>query len=262
MTKKIVSLIIARNEESNIEQCIAALQNQTYDSEIVLIDDGSTDNTVDRSMNAGVAHVYPYKPTHLESWLDCAEFGLVHDFAMTKAFFCGADYIMIMGADHILAEDYVEILRNEMEKDKNIFCCSGVIKNEKHYISGSGRMYRHSILDRHKIRFRNANGWEDLIMLEGMEHGYNVKVFDDAKSHTLRKTSSNYTKKNALTTGAFYKETGAGPFFICARVMNMTRHGRRDGLWVLLGYMKAQKNRLGNYSWYYTRRMKDKLIKR
>ena len=56
---KITILLPAYNEEANIGETISKIRNLYPDFEILVVDDGSTDNTLKIAMDAG-ANVWPH----------------------------------------------------------------------------------------------------------------------------------------------------------------------------------------------------------
>ncbi len=96
--------IIAKNEEKYIGECLRRLS--TYDWEIVVVDTGSTDNTVNiaRSYTANVYHF---------DWVN--DFSAARNFSISKA---SNDYILVVDCDEYLEKDDAtdELIKHLTEK--------------------------------------------------------------------------------------------------------------------------------------------------
>ncbi len=106
MEQPLISLIIPMyNAEKYVRQCISCIKNQTYKNiDIVLVDDGSIDNTVELCMRA-VTDMPNVKLIRTENHgasaarntgLDCAD----------------GEYVVFADVDDYFCEDYIEYLAN------------------------------------------------------------------------------------------------------------------------------------------------------
>lgn len=94
--------IIARNEERHIEECLKALK--PYHCEIVLVDTGSTDNTL--TLAAG----YTDQIYHFD-W--CDDFSAAKNYAVSKA---SNDWILSIDCDEYLESIDIKKLSALMER--------------------------------------------------------------------------------------------------------------------------------------------------
>ena len=108
------SFIIARDEESSIIETINSLQRQTQDVyPIVVVDDGSVDSTSERAVEKGCQVVR--LPYHEESFVGRPELANVCNAGLERIERHGTpDFVLQMGADHILSDDYVEKILSRM----------------------------------------------------------------------------------------------------------------------------------------------------
>ncbi|WP_243139985.1 tetratricopeptide repeat-containing glycosyltransferase family 2 protein [Romboutsia faecis] len=88
--------MIVKNEENVIDRCLNSVKNVV--DEIIIVDTGSTDNTVAKAENLG-AIVYKFK------WID--DFAEARNYSFSKA---TKDYILWLDADDILEDDDVKKL--------------------------------------------------------------------------------------------------------------------------------------------------------
>lgn len=88
MSHPISVCIIAKNEEKNIGQCLAALE--PYDFEIILVDTGSTDRTKE------IAERYADKIVDFE-WIN--DFSAARNFSLAQA---SHDYVLVLDCDEVI----------------------------------------------------------------------------------------------------------------------------------------------------------------
>lgn len=102
---KISLCMIAKNEEAWIEQCIKSVSSIIW--EIILVDTGSTDNTVERAKSLGA------KVFHFE-WTN--HFAQARNYSISKAL---GDWILVLDADEVIAErDLKELQRLTLDRTK------------------------------------------------------------------------------------------------------------------------------------------------
>ncbi len=115
MLKLSVPLIV-KNEEKRIKDC---LDNLTWANEVILVDTGSTDKTIEIARNYPNVTIFEEKfDVYFEAkdkWLFC--FDKARNFALSK---CTQDYILILDADErIYNPELLEFLMTA-EKEKTI----------------------------------------------------------------------------------------------------------------------------------------------
>ena len=97
--------IIAKNEESHIEECLKRLV--PYHFEIIVVDTGSTDRTVELSKKY-TEHIYHF------DWVD--DFSAARNFSISKASY---DWILVVDCDEYLTKlDLAEINKIILDKQK------------------------------------------------------------------------------------------------------------------------------------------------
>jgi N-acetylglucosaminyltransferase len=102
--KRIEVVIAARNEEERIGDTLRSLQKQTLPpTRVIVVNDGSTDATGRIALELGCEVVeLPYHPS---SYLGRPELAGVFNAGLRQVS-TDAGYLMILGADHALPEDY------------------------------------------------------------------------------------------------------------------------------------------------------------
>ena len=111
MAIKISACVITKNEERNMPRWLECMSSVA--DEIIVVDTGSTDNTVQLAKSAG-AKLYNFK------WIN--DFAAAKNYAIEQA---TGDWILFLDADESFTEDAQKSLRNELErfhKDPSIAC--------------------------------------------------------------------------------------------------------------------------------------------
>lgn len=137
-----VALIVARNEEERISRVISALKSQTFPiNKVVLVNDGSTDETATIAERLG--GIVMSLPFHEESLVGTPELDIRWNVGLYTVIEHSPDYVLLMGGDHVLPENYIEELLEKMT-DK-IVIASGRIEGEPYTENaprGSGRLVK------------------------------------------------------------------------------------------------------------------------
>ncbi len=192
---EVIAVIIARNEEKNIAETISSLKQQTFSiNKIIVVNDGSIDKTgkIAREMGCIIVDL----PYHEESFVGRPELAERWNAGLRIAEKYNPDYILILGADHVLPEDYVEQIIRRMEANSKLVVASGHIKGEPYSEfspRGSGRIIKVSWLKKEfgSLSFPVCWGWEAYILLRALKSGYEVKCFHEIESETRRHTGLN-----------------------------------------------------------------------
>lgn len=106
MNKKVSVVIAAYNAESNIEECLTSLCNQTVIPNIIVVNDGSTDSTVDRILS------FKRKtPKANVTVITQSNQGVAS--ARNKGLsYVQSNYVTFVDSDDIVKPDYIETLLN------------------------------------------------------------------------------------------------------------------------------------------------------
>jgi len=188
--KKVVALIVARNEEKNIFNVISALKNQTLPiSNIVFVDDGSIDKTV--NIAESLDCILLSLPFHKENLVGTPDLSIRWNIGLKTVIKYSPDYVLLMGGDHILHKNYVEELLNNMTG--KIIIASGRISGEgfkKTAPRGSGRLVKVSFwMNINKMQYPINYGWESWILFKAMQQGFETRCFRNIITKIERPTS-------------------------------------------------------------------------
>ncbi len=149
---KLSSVLIVKNEAANIERCLKSL---SFADEIVVLDTGSTDNTVE------ICKKYTDKIYTLDKW---EGFGKAKQTAVNYAKY---DWILSIDADEVVTSELAEkihIILNNPDSDayaikRNSFYLGKMIKH-----SGWNKDYPKRLFNKKKSHFNDAKVHESVIV--------------------------------------------------------------------------------------------------
>jgi len=237
---KVVAVIVARNEEDVIEKTITAIRLQSHKIwQIVVIDDGSTDETTRIVKEMGCTLIS--LPYHSESLVGKPQLAIRWNIGFEQAELFEPDYILILGADHILPENYVERLLKRMN-DK-IVIASGRLEGEifkETMPRGSGRLIDVKFWRKvGGLKFPIIYGWEPYIVYKAQSIGFETRAFRDIVSKT-RKVSGGTSK--AESYGRAMKELGYYSVHAIARSLLLSLKNPKEGFIMAYNFFKRSRN--------------------
>lgn len=228
MIDEVSAFIIARNEEKDIERTLKGLMLQKYPlREIVVINDGSTDKTrhiVEAYQGATYLIKIVDLPDHEESYVGRWELGRSINYGLREIRRGGVpDWILQMGADHVLPDNYISELVNRMTDEIRI--SSGTYENVNLNIDtpiGSGKLIDAKLWDLFNgMVYPEKYGYESWIDYRFRKEGFKVSRHDDLITE-CRPIRMNKTK--AYNWGkSTYALGGTFPFAIL-KALSLRRH--------------------------------------
>lgn len=231
---RVSAVIVARNEEKDIEKTIRGLQDQTVELNIVLIDDGSTDGTPELAKASGI-HTLSL-PFHRESYVGNPAIALRFNIGLDYLRRYSPDFVLIMGGDHWIPPDYVESVINQMGGIRSkIVVASGSIRGQpSNTPRGSGRIVNVPFWEgANRMNYPLRQGWESWLVSKALMEGYEVRHFDypSSVSRETRKGS-----KKMMGRGRGMYALGYHPYYALARGFWLMLKRPRSGLSMLWGY--------------------------
>ncbi len=106
MTASLTVLVATRNEELNIERCLASVSGLA--SQVLILDSESSDGTVGIARRYGEVHPLPYDHSRIIPW--------IFQWALDNLDIQG-DWILILEADQALTSELRDELRTLLEQD-------------------------------------------------------------------------------------------------------------------------------------------------
>lgn len=233
----------ARNEENFIGKTLAALFDQhTRPSKVIVVNDGSTDRTADIASAAGAEVVdMPDRGYNVQGMPVLA--GVINrglQLLQARGYGNDGDYVLILGADHVLPPNYITAVLDAMAADRKLALCSGVIAGERSIVPrGSGRVVRADFWQSIGFRYPENYGFETYLVLKAQQQGYKVKVLRDLVTQTLRKTGRNYKKSVYISYGKSLRALGYSRLYSAARIGLVSIKNPKGGFYMLQGYMSG-----------------------
>ncbi len=183
-------MIVARNEEEHISKVISALKSQTLPlNNIVLVDDGSTDETATLAEKFGCIIIS--LPFHEESLVGSPDLAKRWNVGLNTVVEYSPDYVLLIGGDHVLPENYVVELLEKMTDE--IVVASGRIEGEPYTENqprGSGRLVKASFwIKENEMQYPVSHGWESWLLFKAMKMGFETRCFRDITSKIERPTT-------------------------------------------------------------------------
>lgn len=200
MKEELVSVIIpAYNVGDYIEECIQSILCQTYKNyEIIIIDDGSTDNTYDIGCNLAIENAR-LKIYHQEN----QGVSIARNVGMQKA---NGKYYIFVDADDVVAPQYIEVLVAGIEKadmgmigftsEREVLateantsfiydCATNIIENILCGTNYDGylwnKIFQRTVIEKHNLKFSpNIVVWEDMLfVLEYLKNCNQIAISND-----------------------------------------------------------------------------------
>lgn len=121
---KCAVIVAAYNEEKNIAICLDNLLGQTYSNlEIWVVDDGSTDKTVDIIEAYAKSHNnIHYIVQENKGAAKAREIGILH---------CDTEFVTFLDADDLLSQDAISLAMTEFDKNIDIVLYNLAISQNK-----------------------------------------------------------------------------------------------------------------------------------
>lgn len=182
------AVVIARDEGEGIRACLESLRKQTLTPILVVVNDGSLDNTGDIALE--YADILVNLPRHEESWAGRPELASVFNAGFNALREMDVDYVLVSGADTVYPLTYLESIVSRM-REGDIVLASGVVRGER--ISwmprGTGRVIEARWFKSIGFRYPLNYGFEAYLVYKALSMGKRVAVFPDLIIETSRKTS-------------------------------------------------------------------------
>lgn len=218
--KKVSIIIPIYNSENYIEKCVESIVNQSYRNiEIILINDGSTDNSLEKIKKLSIKH------SNIR-FFDQKNHGV--SYSRNKGIqYASGEYVMFVDNDDYIDEDYVEVFVKSIEKGNYDYVIGGykrvdvndkilmkkVFKDEKWsfymFITPWGKIFNRKFLLDNKIEFLKVKMGEDIyfnvLAISYSDKstvinyaGYNWLYNEESVSNTIHTKNTDSNKKDLL----------------------------------------------------------------
>jgi glycosyltransferase involved in cell wall biosynthesis len=234
---KISTIIPARNEECFIGETLSALLKQEIlPDRIIVVNDGSEDNT-----NKIAATFQEVEVINIENRGFNAQgtpiLANVINIGLKKLRNDNSEYVMILGADHILPKNYISVILEQMDKNKEIAICSGQIRGENStFPRGSGRIVQVDFWNKIGLQYPLNYGFETYLLIKAQQLGYKIQILNNLKSDTSRPTRKSYNRETYISYGKSLKVLGYSPLYSMGRISLISLNNPRGAYYMIKGY--------------------------
>lgn len=232
----VAAVAVARNEEEMIGPTLRSLLDQTIPVDVVLLDDGSTDETPSIAKELGVPIIS--LPYHSDSYVGRPELALRVNIGINYTRRYCPDYVMHTGGDHIFPPDYCESLIENMETEDGVVVASGSIRGMKRNDTiplGSGRMVKARWWEEvRRMTYPVHEGWESWIVYKAKMMGLKTRCFPEPLSEG-RQVGMNSKKAHGWGRGMY--ALGYHPVHAALRSLLIAKKNPRNGIAMLSGYL-------------------------
>ena len=237
MKRNIYAFLPARDEEENLPACLESLLNQNVKpSKIVVVNDASIDHTAEIATSYGVDIInltwrHESYSSPEKGWLVATIWN--HAFPAPT----GTEYILQMGADAILPQNYVERLIELMEDDPKLVIASGSIRNEpsvRSHPRGVGRLYKAWFWNEYIQKFPLGYCAESYPLFKALSLGLHIRSFQDLMMETKRPTILYKAKY-----GYAMRELGYFPPYALAKCFLSFLLSPKDGIMMFKTYLTS-----------------------
>jgi len=233
MSSNIVAIVIARDEEKNIAKTLNSIKEQTSKPYIIVVDDGSIDNTP--NIAEKIAELVIRLPRHEESWAGKPQLARVFNAGFKEAKKLNPDFLLISGADSLYPRDYVEIIVSRMKRE-NVVIASGIAKGERaRGPRGSGRIIDANWFNKIGFKYPENWGFESYVIFKALSMGFKVKVYTDVYFELSRRTTLSPMK-------AYYWGLGMRALnywfpYALGRILLISLKSPKSAFYMFKGYM-------------------------
>lgn len=276
-----VSVIVpAYNSGRTIERCIKSLIGQTYDAkEIIIVDDGSTDNTPNICQKyEQKGELKYYKATH-------GGVSKVRNLGLSKA---TGEYVMFVDADDYVKDTFLEKMVDALESaDADMCICkylrvvyndqypiknlqkSGIIDRNKYLIDTLkdpghhyfgviwNKIFKTDIIRKNNIRFRSdiTLGEDFVFSLEYLLHAKKINVIDDKLIYYCYQDSNTLSRiKEKKITDCENEMTNRNHIYeTYVNVMNKaglySKYEKLINRYWIVFYLRQKYDLISNYKW-------------
>lgn len=227
-------VVKARDEEKAIGKCLQSLRDQADKVFLVVVNDGSADQTSD--VASEYADVVVDLPRHVESWVGRPELARVVNAGLDTLKSEELDFVMLSDGEAIYPSNYIEEIARRM-RNEGIVLASGVAESEvsrSFSPRGCGRIVDAEWFKRIGFKYPENYGFEVYLVYKALSQGRKVVVFSDLKFNLQRKTR--LSSEKAYFWGKGMKALNYNVFYAFGRAFLFFLRSPRNGLELLRGY--------------------------
>jgi len=227
--------VIARDEEETIGNCLESLREQTSKLFLVVVNDGSADET--NAIASRYADDVVELPRHEENWTGQPNLAKVINAGFQTLRSERVSFVLVSGADALYPPRYVEEIIWKMQSG-NVVLASGIAEGESFRSlspRGSGRVIDAEWFRKIGFRYPENYGFEVYVVYKALSERRKVAVFPDLKFKLSRQTK--LSKRKMYLWGKGMKALNYWWPYALGRIAFIGLRHPVDGYEMLRGYM-------------------------
>ena len=227
-------VVKARDEERAIGKCLESLRDQSVDVFLVVVNDGSVDQT--SAVASEYADVVVDLPWHAESLVGRPELARVVNAGLDVLKSEELDFVMLSDGEAIYPSKYIEEIARRM-RNEYIVLASGVAEGEisrSFSPRGCGRVVDAEWFREIGFKYPENYGFEVYLVYKALSQCRKVVVFSDLRFKLLRKTR--LSSKKVYFWGKGMKALNYNVFYAFGRAVLFSLGSPRNGVELLRGY--------------------------
>lgn len=227
-------VVKVRDEQDTLKDSLSTLLNQTLKPFIVVVNDGSIDNT--GKIASKYADFVVNLPRHEESWVGRPELASVVNAGLDILKTKRVDFVMFSDGEAIYPSNYVKEIIKKM-KTGDIVLASGIAKGEvsrSFSPRGCGRVVDANWFRKVGFKYPENYAFEAYLVYKALSEGRKVTVFPELRFKLLRKTQM--FPKKAYFWGKGMRALNYNVFYALGRAFLFSVKSPRNGLALFRGY--------------------------
>ena len=178
------AVVIARDEGRIIRACLESLRGQTVRLFLVVVNDGSLDDTGD--VASKYADVVVNLRRHEGNWTGLPELAAVFNAGFNVLKEKGVEYVLISGADGIYPRNYVEEITGKMEAE-NVVIASSTLRNFQSFSPRAcGRVVDADWFGQVGFKYPSNYAFEAYLVYKALSQGRKIALYSDVPFSLVR----------------------------------------------------------------------------
>jgi glycosyltransferase involved in cell wall biosynthesis len=178
------AVVVARDEGRIIRTCLESLRGQTLRLFLVVVNDGSSDDTGD--VASKYADVVVNLRRHEENWTGLPELAGVFNAGFNVLKEKSVEYVLVSGADGIYPPNYVEEITNKME-DENVVIASSALKTSHSFSPRAcGRVIDAEWFRQVGFKYPSNYAFEAYLVYKALSQGRKIALYSDVPFNLSR----------------------------------------------------------------------------
>jgi len=254
------AVVVARDEGRIIRMCLESLKGQAVELFVVVVNDGSLDDTGE--IASKYADVVVNLRRHEENWTGLPELAGVFNAGFNVLKEKDMEYVLISGADGVYPSSYVKGIVERMDKE-NLVLASGVPESERSFSltpRGCGRVVNTEWFRKVGFMYPLNYAFEGYLVYKALSQGRKIAVFPNLSFKFSRGVE--LSKRKLYLWGKGMKALNYWWPYAFGRVAIVGMHRPLVGFALLKGYLSGVYRRYEDLREFIPRFQREMFVKR